>query len=226
MFPPVEEADEYGVVCWGGDLSPTTLTAAYHSGIFPWPHRGMPLLWFAPPQRALLWCEELHVSARLKRYLKKANYEIRFNTAFKEVIAACGAPRVVEGEIENGSWITAAVRRAYTQLHERGHAHSVEAWKDGELVGGLYGVSWGTYFAGESMFHHHDHASKAAVIALVSHLCERGAQWLDCEVMTPHFAALGAREIPRADFMQLLPDALKAPMNLFDEVAPNLKAWP
>lgn len=216
MFPPVDEADEYGVVCWGGALTTETLTWAYHSGIFPWPHRGMPLLWFAPPQRALLWCDELHVGSRLRRYLKKADYEIRFDTAFEQVIAACGAPRIVEGAWESGSWINKAVRRAYTALHRQGHAHSVEAWQDGELVGGLYGVSWGGYFAGESMFHRRDHASKAAVVALVEHLRERGVQWLDCEVMTPHFAHLGAREVPRADFMRMLPVALSQPTRLFE----------
>lgn len=216
MFPPVDHADEYGVVCWGGQLSPATLTAAYHSGIFPWPHRGMPLLWFAPPQRALLWCDEMHVGSRLKRYLKKADFEIRFDTAFERVIESCGEPRVVEGQLERGSWINKAVRRAYVGLHRQSHAHSVEAWQNGELVGGLYGVSWGGYFAGESMFHHRDFASKATVVALVEHLRARGAQWLDCEVMTPHFEAMGAREVPRAEFMRLLPGALSQPVRLFD----------
>ena len=221
MFPPVDEADEYGVVCWGGQLSPATLTAAYHSGIFPWPHRGMPLLWFAPPQRAILWCDELHVGSRLRRYLKKADFEIRIDTQFERVIAACAAPRIVEGVPERGSWINKSVQRAYTQLHHQGHAHSVEAWQNGELVGGLYGVSWGGYFAGESMFHRRDNASKAAVVALVEHLRERGVAWLDCEVMTPHFAQLGAREVRRAQFMRMLPVALSQPLNLFEAASAN-----
>ena len=217
MFPLVESADEFGVLCWGGEISPATLTAAYHQGIFPWPHRGMPTLWFAPPQRALLWCDELHVGSRLRRYLRKANFEIRFDSAFDEVIEACAQPRWSEGEWERGSWINNAIKRAYKGLHRRGVAHSVEAWHDGELVGGLYGVSWGGYFAGESMFHQRDGASKAALIALVERLRERGVSWLDCEVMTPHFEQMGAREVPRAQFMEMLQTALSQPTRLFGE---------
>ncbi len=217
MFPPVETADEFGVVCWGGELSPVTLAAAYHQGIFPWPHRGMPMLWFAPPQRALLWCDELHIGSRLRRYLRRANYEIRFDTAFDQVIEACAQPRWADGAWERGSWINKAVQRSYKDLHALGHAHSVEAWQDGELVGGLYGVSWGGYFAGESMFHLRDGASKAALIGLVEHLRARGVAWLDCEVMTPHFEAMGAREVPRAEFLPMLEAALARPMRLFDE---------
>ena len=219
MFPPVEGADEHGVLCWGGQLSPETLTAAYRGGIFPWPHRGMPLLWFAPPQRALLWCDELHVGSRLRRALRKSEFEIRVDTAFERVIEACAAPRVVEGQTERGTWINKAVRRAYTQLHRQGHAHSVETWQAGELVGGLYGVSWGGYFAGESMFHWRDNASKAAVIALSARMKARGASWIDCEVMTPHFEALGAREVPRAQFMLQLDAALRQPVPIFDNEA-------
>ena len=216
MFPPVETADEFGVLCWGGEISPATLTAAYHQGIFPWPHRGMPTLWFAPPQRALLWCDELHVGSRLRRSLRKANYEIRFDTAFDAVIEACAQPRWVEGVWERGSWINNSIKRAYKQLHRQGRAHSVEAWQNGELVGGLYGVSWGGYFAGESMFHRRDGASKAALIALIERLRERDVSWLDCEVMTPHFEAMGAREVRRAQFMSLLEAALSRPIKLFD----------
>lgn len=216
MFPPVESADEFGVVCWGGEISPATLTAAYQQGIFPWPHRGMPTLWFAPPQRALLWCDELHVGSRLRRYLRRADFEIRFDTAFDQVIEACAAPRWSEGAWERGSWINNAVKRAYKALHRSSHAHSVEAWHEGELVGGLYGVSWGGYFAGESMFTRRDGASKAALVGLVEHLKSRGVQWLDCEVMTPHFEQMGAREVRRAEFMEMLQTALAQPTRLFD----------
>ena len=221
MFPPVENADEFGVVCWGGAISPATVAEAYHCGIFPWPHRAMPTLWFAPPQRALLWCDELHVGSRLRRYLRKSNFEIRFDTAFDDVVEACAQPRWADGAWERGSWINNAIKRAYKELHRRNCAHSVEAWQDGELVGGLYGVSWGGYFAGESMFHRRDGASKAALIGLVEHLKTRGVQWLDCEVMTPHFAQMGAREVPRAQFMAMLDVALSRPTRLFDAASPN-----
>ena len=224
MFPPVEVADEFGIVCWGGAISPTTLTAAYSQGIFPWPHRGMPTLWFAPPRRALLWCDELYINKRLRRSLRQANFEIRFDSAFDEVIEACAAPRWSEGVWERGSWINKAIKRAYKQLHQEGHAHSVEAWRNGELVGGLYGVSWGAYFAGESMFHLRDGASKAALIGLVEHLKTRGVQWLDCEVMTPHFEQLGAREIPRAEFMPMLREAIARPTRLFGFPQPDVPA--
>jgi leucyl/phenylalanyl-tRNA--protein transferase len=152
MFPPVEHANEFGVVCWGGKLSPEVLLDAYSRGIFPWPHRGLPMLWFAPPERAILFVDELYVNARLRRALRQANYEIRFDTCFEKVIEACAAPRWVEGNFERGTWITKPLMRAFIGLHEMGFARSVEAWQDGELVGGLYGVSIGGYFAGESMF--------------------------------------------------------------------------
>jgi len=216
MFPPVDSADEFGVLCWGGEISSATLTAAYQSGIFPWPHRGMPTLWFAPPQRAILKCDRLHVGSRLRRYLRRANFEIRFNTAFDEVIEACAQPRFVEGVWERGSWINNSIKRAYKALHRDGHAHSIESWQNGELVGGLYGVNWGGYFAGESMFYRRDGASKAALIGLVEHLRERDVAWLDCEVMTPHFEQMGAREIPRDEFMQMLQTAISQPTRLFD----------
>jgi leucyl/phenylalanyl-tRNA---protein transferase len=204
MFPPVDWADENGVLCWGGELTPQSLIEAYSRGIFPWPHRGLPLLWFAPPQRALLFFDELHVGSRLRRYLKKEPYEIRFNTSFEQVMRCCGAPRMVEGEWERGTWITKPIRRAYMQMHQLGLAHSVEAWQNGKLVGGLYGVGMGGYFAGESMFHLEDNASKACVLALIEKLKAHGSTWLDCETMTPHFERLGAREVPREEFTQLL----------------------
>ena len=208
MFPPVEGADEYGVVCWGGKLAPEILLEAYCSGIFPWPHRGLPMLWFAPPQRALLFVDELHVGSRLRRAIRKANFEIRFDSSFEKVMDACAAPRFVDGNFERGTWITKPLKRAFVGLHELGFARSVEAWRDGEMVGGLYGVSIGGYFAGESMFHTCDNASKACVLALLERMKNAGATWLDCETLTPHFERLGAREVPREEFMRMLPDAL------------------
>lgn len=217
MFPPVESADEDGLLCWGGYLSVETLRLAYHSGVFPWPVEGAPLLWFAPPQRALLFCDELHVGSRLRRFLKANPFQIRTNTCFERVMRECAAPRAADARQGSvGTWITPAMRRAYARLHERGHAHSVEAWQDGELVGGLYGVQFGAYFCGESMFARRSNASKAALLWLVEHLKNRGARWLDCQMMTPHFAAFGAREVPRAEFMRLLAAELKRDLAWFD----------
>lgn len=211
MFPPVETADEDGFLCWGGQLSVEMLSLAYHSGVFPWPSDGAPLLWFAPPRRTLLFLDELHVGSRLRRYLKKNPFEIRVNTAFERVMRECAAPRVDEP----GTWITKGMIRAYTELHFTGHAHSVEAWREGKLVGGLYGVSWGGYFCGESMFCRESNASKAALVWLVGQLKSRGATWIDCQMTTPHFAALGAREVERSEFMALLKTELKRGTHLF-----------
>ena len=210
MFPPVETADESGFLCYGGELSPEILRSAYASGIFPWPVEGCPIFWFSPPERALLFLDEVHAGSRLRRSLRARPFEIRLNTAFDAVIGACAAPRSEE-DLEDGgtgTWITPALRRAYNRLHHLGEAHSVEAWRDGELVGGLYGVSWGQYFCGESMFHRESNASKAALLWLADFLREQGCKWLDCQVMTPHFEALGARDVERDEFLGLLKPAL------------------
>lgn len=211
MFPPVETADEDGFLCWGGDLEVDTLRMAYHSGVFPWPDEEAPLYWFAPPKRTLLFFDELHVGSRLRRYLKSNPFEIRVDTQFEAVMLGCAGPRS-DGL---GTWILPNMVRAYTRLHEAGEAHSIEAWQDGELVGGLYGVSYGTYFCGESMFTRVSNASKSALIWLVDHMRSRGATWIDCQMMTPHFAALGARDVERSEFMERLKVALKAQPPIF-----------
>ena len=211
MFPPVETADEDGLLAVGGDLSISTLTTAYHSGIFPWPVEDLPTLWFAPPERCVLFLNEFHVAKRLKRDLKNCDFEYSMNRDFASVIANCAAPR----SYESGTWILPAMQRAYCELHKAGHAHSVEVWQNGELVGGLYGVSWGAYFGGESMFHRADNASKAALIFLVEHLKTRGATWLDVQMPTPLFLSFGARMIARDDFMALLKAALSQKTRLF-----------
>jgi leucyl/phenylalanyl-tRNA--protein transferase len=208
IFPPVETADEDGFLAWGGDLEPDTLRHAYRSGIFPWPVPGAPLLWFAPPERALLFFDEFHVSRSTRKLLRQQNWETRFDTDFRGVIENCKrAPRPGQG----GTWITGAMAKAYTRLHQLGDAHSVEIYLNGELVGGLYGVSFGAYFAGESMFFRESGASKAALIHLVECLKSRGATWLDCQMTTPLFASFGAREVPRHEFMELLNEALHKP---------------
>jgi leucyl/phenylalanyl-tRNA--protein transferase len=215
MFPPVEYADEDGLLCWGGEATPETLRAAYRAGVFPWPHEGMPMLWFAPPQRGILFLDEFHLNARTRRYIRSTGFEIRVDTAFSRVVRACGEPRMYQGVWETGTWVTKEIVRSYTSLHRTGEAHSVEAYLDGELVGGLYGVSWGLYFCGESMFYKTSNASKAALQWLVEHMRERGATFLDCQLITPHFAAVGARELDRSDFMRLLEQAMTSKQKLF-----------
>lgn len=207
IFPPVESADEDGFLCWGGDLEPDTLRAAYTGGIFPWPIPKQPLLWFAPPQRALLFFDEFHVSRSLQKLLRRP-WQVRFDTDFRGVMTACArAPRPGQ----RGTWITKPMIEAYARLHQLGAAHSIEVYLENELVGGLYGVSFGTFFAGESMFFHESGASKVALFHLVQHLKAQGATWLDCQMMTPLFESFGAREVPRGEFMRLLQEATAQP---------------
>ncbi len=166
--------------------------------------RGQPLLWFAPPRRALLFFDEFHVSRSLQKLLRAQPWDVRFDTDFCGVMKNCArAPRPGQ----RGTWITKPMIEAYACLHQLGSAHSVETYLDGQLVGGLYGVSFGGFFAGESMFFHHSGASKVALFHLVQHLKSQGATWLDCQMMTPLFESFGAREVPRDDFMALLKEA-------------------
>jgi leucyl/phenylalanyl-tRNA--protein transferase len=212
MFPPVEHADEDGLLAIGGDLSSPTLHLAYSRGIFPWPVEELPLLWFAPPQRGVLFCDEFNVSRRLRRTLRSGRFKVCIDTDFGAVMQGCAAPRAGE----DGTWITEEILEAYTRLHREGYAHCVATYRDGELVGGLYGVSWGAYFCGESMFHREDDASKAALVYLVEHIQSRGATWIDIQMMTPHFRLFGAREVPRAEFTQMLQTAIQQPVRLFN----------
>ena len=211
FFPPVERADEYGVVRVGGYLSPSLVLEAYRRGIFPWPHDGYPMLWFAPPQRAVLRFDELRLNARLRRDLRARGYRISFDEAFEDVIAACAGARMVDGAPDDGTWITPSMIRVFSALHARGWVRSVEAWDGEQLVGGLYGVLIGAHFCGESMFHRAPNASKACVAALVERLSQNGATWLDIETMTPHFERLGAREIPRQEFTDWMREAQNKP---------------
>ncbi len=212
QFPPVERANEDGLLAIGGNLEIETLRTAYHDGIFPWPIEDFPLLWFAPPQRAILHFDEFHVPRSVRKTLRRAGFELRIDSSFERVIRACATQR----EDQEGTWITDEMIEAYTRLHQAGDAHCVEAYLDGELVGGLYGVAMGAYFCGESMFYRVSGASKAALVYLVEHLRSRGATWLDAQMMTPLFESFGAREVPRAAFMAMLKQALAQPVRLFD----------
>ena len=200
-FPDPREATGDGIVAVGGRPEPALLEEAYARGIFPWPVDGYPLLWFSPPERGVLIFEELHVPRSLARERRRTPLTFTIDQAFERVIRACAS---VERAHERGTWITPWMVRGYCEFHRRGRAHSVEAWEGGELVGGVYGVDAGGAFAGESMFRLRPNASKLALLFLVDHLRARGLDWLDIQVMTPHMEALGARALPREEFLSLL----------------------
>ena len=189
------------VVAIGDDLSVETLRDAYRHGIFPWPHENLPMPWFSPRRRTVIFFEELHVGRSLRRAERRSGFTYSIDRAFDEVIASCA--ETLRGD-DTGTWIGPEIIAAYTKLHRAGDAHSVEVWRDEELIGGLYGVDSGGVFTGESMFHREPDASKLALLFLIEHLCSRGATWIDCQVMTPHMAALGAREITRSRFLDML----------------------
>lgn len=200
-FPPLEHAlaEPNGLLAIGGDLAPQRLLDAYSRGIFPWPigRPGEPLLWFAPDPRMVLYLDELRVSRSLRRRVASERYEIRVDTACREVIEACARmPRPGQ----RGTWITPGMVDAYAEMHRRGYVHSVEAWREGRLVGGLYGIALGRAFFGESMFATESDASKVALVHLAGLLKGQGVPLVDCQQETPHLATLGARPIPRARF--------------------------
>lgn len=200
------------VVAVGDDLRVETLRDAYRHGIFPWPHEELPLPWFSPRRRTVIVFDELHVGRTLRRSMTKSSYELTIDRAFGDVIKACAAsPRADDA----GTWIGPEIVAAYTRLHRAGDAHSVEVWDGGTLVGGLYGVDAGGVFTGESMFHRAPNVSKLALVHLVEHLRARGATWLDCQVMTDHMRALGAREIARPKFLDWLAAAQARGLKLF-----------
>jgi len=199
-FPPVEAAldDPRGLLCAGADLSVGRLLDAYRRGIFPWYSGGEPILWWSPDPRMVLYCDELKVSRSLAKNMRNRGFDVRFDSAFSRVIKACAEPR----KGERGTWIGKDMQSAYLALHRAGHAHSVETWQDGKLVGGLYGVAIGRAFFGESMFSRATDASKVALVALVDALRARGCPMIDCQQRTALLASLGAREIPRGEFLQ------------------------
>lgn len=205
-FPPLDTAlrEPNGLLAAGGSLHPERLLDAYRRGIFPWSGEGQPLLWWSPDPRMVLFVNELKVSRSLRKRVRSGVFEVRFNTACAAVIAACAEPR----PDQDGTWITAAMRAAYLELHRRGYVHSVESWRDGRLVGGLYGVGIGRMFFGESMFARESDASKVALVHLVERLRERGVPMIDCQQETSHLASLGARPVAREWFARRLEELL------------------
>lgn len=201
-FPRIESAltEPDGLLAAGGDLSPARLLLAYSQGIFPWYSPGEPILWWSPAERMVLFPPELRVSRSLAKTLRNHPYEIRVDTAFREVMSGCAAPR----NGQPGTWIGPGMMDAYCRLHELGVAHSFETWENGVLVGGLYGVAVGRMFYGESMFSRTSNASKLAFVHMARHLQACGFAMIDCQMYTPHLASLGARLIPREQFLATL----------------------
>ena len=208
VFPPPGDAEPDGLLAVGGDLAPERLVAAYAAGIFPWYGDDQHILWWSPDPRLVLRPGWLHLSRSLQRTLRRGTYQVRADTAFSEVISRCAAaPRPGQ----RGTWIVPDMVEAYVRLHALGLAHSFEAWEEGRLVGGLYGVSLGAAFFGESMFADRPDASKVAFARAVEWLAGQGIDLVDCQVRTEHLARFGAREIPRASFLADLARALARP---------------
>jgi leucyl/phenylalanyl-tRNA--protein transferase len=206
-FPPPHLARADGLLAVGGDLSPGRLVLAYRMGIFPWYSQDMPILWWSPDPRLVLYPESLHIPRRLRRTLKQAPFRITFDTAFSEVIGSCAKLR----QDREGTWIVPEMIRAYCRLHDAGFAHSVEAWSRDQLVGGLYGVSLGRAFFGESMFSRVPDASKVAFVLLVAYLKAKQFDLIDCQVTTEHLLRFGASEVSRSVFLRRLEKSLAHP---------------
>jgi leucyl/phenylalanyl-tRNA--protein transferase len=207
VFPPPEEAVD-GIVAVGGDLSPERLLLAYRTGIFPWYDEHLPILWHSPDPRCILRTDGIHIGRSLRRVIAHGPYEIRFDTAFASVIQAC---KTTPRPGQDGTWITGDMKRAYVRLHQLGYAHSVEAWENGELAGGLYGVALGRMFFGESMFAWRPNASKVALASLADKLHAWRFPIIDAQVATHHTLAMGAEEWPRRVFLQVLREELAHP---------------
>ena len=200
-FPPVETASPEGIVAVGGDLSPERLVLAYNSGIFPWFEDDEPILWWSPPERMVLFFEDLKISKSMRNIINQRKFKVTFNTSFRDVIQNC---KKISRKDQPGTWITDNMVEAYCKLNELGIAKSVEVWQDDELVGGLYGVDLGHVFCGESMFSKVSNASKMAFIALAKQLEMANYRLLDCQVYNDHLASLGCVEIDREDFLMVL----------------------
>ncbi|MBI3897050.1 MAG: leucyl/phenylalanyl-tRNA--protein transferase [Gammaproteobacteria bacterium] len=208
-FPPVELASGEGLLAIGGDLRVERVLAAYRQGIFPWYNDGQPILWWSPDPRAVLFPERLKVARSLRKTVRAQKFEIKLDHSFRDVMLACAGPR--RQYPDGGTWITPAILEAYVELHRLGYAHSVEAWQDGHLVGGLYGLALGGIFFGESMFSHVSDASKVALVHLTEQLRQWGFRLIDCQMDSPHLQRLGAESIPRERYIALLAAALPLP---------------
>ena len=199
-FPPTHLAESNGLLAIGGDLSPARILLAYCHGIFPWSNPDEPLLWWAPPQRCVLFPAHIHLSRSLKKTLRRNRFRITIDADFSQCIRQCACA----GEREGNTWISRDMLDAYTHLHELGFAHSVECWQGENMVGGLYGIALGTCFCGESMFHRERDASKVALAALSAHLLRQHYTLIDCQMPTPHLQSLGARTIERKTFEHII----------------------
>ena len=208
-FPPTSEALESpkGLLAWGGDLQPERLLTAYRSGIFPWYSDGQPILWWSPVPRCVIFPEKVYLSARTRRRYNSGVYRLSADLAFSEVISGCAEPRGYDSD----TWITDEMLEAYVQLHQLGHAHSLEVWEDDLLVGGIYGLALGSVFFGESMFSRRTDASKIALVALCRQLNGLGYGLLDCQVGNPHLHSMGAEELARGTFETLLESLILEP---------------
>ncbi|MEM8890673.1 MAG: leucyl/phenylalanyl-tRNA--protein transferase [Bacteroidota bacterium] len=208
FFPPPYLANPDGILAVGGDLSPERLILAYEMGIFPWYSPEEPIIWWSPDPRFVLYPAELRVSKSMRPYLNGSRFRVSFDEAFSEVVSNC---QKIYRPGQQGTWITGEMLDAYCHLHEMGLAHSVEVWQEDQLVGGLYGISMGRCFFGESMFSKVSNASKTGFIRLIRTLEEKGFELIDCQVHTPHLESLGAQHIPRELFLKQLAEGLKEP---------------
>tara|TARA_R110001606_G_scaffold361754_3_gene514982 strand:+ start:39950 stop:40678 length:729 start_codon:yes stop_codon:yes gene_type:complete len=204
LFPPVNQAFDDGLLAAGGDLSTTRLLSAYRQGIFPWFNKNDPILWWSPDPRLVLWTDQIKLSKSLKKTIRTTLMTVTFDLAFTQVITACSLPRQAGIDSGNSTWIHPDMIEAYNELHQQGHAHSVECWLDGQLVGGLYGIAIGQAFFGESMFSTVTDSSKLALVALCQQLQRWGFPLIDCQIYSEHLASLGALEISRNHFIEQL----------------------
>ena len=200
-FPSVENANAEGLLAIGGDLSPERLLLAYKSGIFPWFNEDAPILWWSPNPRMVLYPKKINISKSMRKVMKSNQFSLTKNTCFERVIDNCARVKRIDQE---GTWITAAMKQAYIELHKKGFAKSYEVWEKGELVGGLYGIDLGRVFCGESMFGTVSNASKFAFIKLAQELNKKNYTLIDCQIYTKHLESLGAEEVPRNQFVSIL----------------------